>query len=114
MNASNGLSDMCAEVYIAYYVYISKAFTYIFCVFQAVVHIPSIRDRFYAFVGLSGRNDRALDIGFGSPGYVLELARAFRNVSCIYRIICASYNSISVIPIFTSSTNTKAMCFYSA
>ena len=51
--------------------------------FQDVVQHSSIRDRFYAFVGLSERNDRALDIGFGSPGYVLELARAFRSVSCI-------------------------------
>lgn len=112
MNALNGLSDMCAESYVTH-IYLQSIYMHFF-VFQAVVHIPSIRDRFYAFVGLSGRNDRALDIGFGSPGYVLELARAFRSVSCIYTIICASYNSISVIPICTSSTNIKAMCFYSA
>ena len=41
MNASNGLSDMCAEVYIAY-IYISKAFTYIFFVcFRLLYTIPA-------------------------------------------------------------------------
>ena len=50
-------------------------------ILQADVHHPSIRDRFYAFVGLSELNRSAVDIAFGSSGYILELSRAFRKVS---------------------------------
>ena len=62
------------------------AYTYYVCIkgitiLQADVHHPSIRDRFYAFVGLSELNRRAVDIAFGSSGYILELSRAFRKVS---------------------------------
>ena len=43
--------------------------------------IESIRRRFYGFVQFAPDNDVAMDISFGSVGYTLALARAFRTVS---------------------------------
>ena len=43
--------------------------------------IESIRSRFYGFVQFAPDNDVAMDISFGSVGYTLALARAFRTVS---------------------------------
>lgn len=43
--------------------------------------VQSIRSRFYGFVQFAPDNDVAVDISFGSVGFTLALARAFRTVS---------------------------------
>ena len=43
--------------------------------------VESIRSRFYGFVQFAPDNDVAVDISFGSVGFTLALARAFRTVS---------------------------------
>eukprot|EP00731_Ephydatia_muelleri_P005919 Em0003g167a len=45
--------------------------------------IESIRSRFYGFVQFAPDNDVAMDISFGSVGYTLALARAFRTAMSI-------------------------------
>ena len=55
---------------------------YVSCIFrlQDSIHTPTIRNIIFGFLQFVDKNDFAMDISFGSTGYSLILARAFKDV----------------------------------
>ena len=49
-------------------------------ILQESIHIPTIRNIIFGFLQFVEKNDLALDISFGTSGYSLILARAFKDV----------------------------------
>ena len=64
---------------------------------QDSIHTPTIRNVIFGFLQFVDKNDLAMDISFGSSGYSLTLARAFKDVSTVIIINFSDFAETSLI-----------------